>query len=128
MKRLVFLLPLALSACTPSLTTAGSVIASGADAAGASAPVTYADKSTLDEKGAIAAEKAFTLAAKAAALGIRSGLISDRATLVRIDDLRAKAYTKLLLIRAAYRAGNATSYAGAFREFVTIITELNTLF
>lgn len=121
---------LALSACTTgqAIHSAGTVAAATADAVGAPAPVTYAGKTTLDEKGAIGAETTFTLAAKGATLAIKTGLVSDPATIGRIGDVRAKAYAALLKVRAAYRLGNATSYSAAFREFETAISDLNTLF
>jgi hypothetical protein len=121
---------LALAACTTgqAVHTAGTVAAATADAAGVPPPVTYADKTTLDEKGAIGAETTFTLAAKAAALAIRTEIVSEPATIVRIGEVRGKAYAALLKIRAAYRIGNAASYSAAFREFEAAIADLNTLF
>lgn len=126
MRALALGLALALAGCG-----VGQVASTGAalaDAAGASAPVTYADRSTLDEKGAIAAETAFTLAAKAATLAIRAGVISDPTTIVKVGALRQRAYTALLTLRAAYRAGNAASYSAAFREFNAAISSFNEVF
>lgn len=121
---------LALAGCTTAgaVHTAGTVAAVTADAAGVPPPVTYADRTTLDEKGAIGAETTFTLAAKAATLAIRSGIVSEPATIVRIGEVRGKAYAALLKIRSAYRIGNAASYSAAFREFEAAIADLNTLF
>lgn len=121
---------LALTGCTTAgaVHTAGTVAAASADAAGVPAPVTYADRTTLDEKAAIGAETTFTLAAKGATLAIKTGLVSEPATIVRIGEIRGKAYAALLKVRAAYRTGNATSYSAAFREFETAIRDLNTLF
>lgn len=128
MRKLIWLFPLALAACAPALQTAGTVAATTADAAGVPPPVTYADRSTLDEKGAIAAETAFTLAAKAAALAIRADIISDPAMIVKVGDLRRKAYAALLQVRRAYRAGNATSYRAAFQEFLAALATFNEVF
>lgn len=108
------LLVLALAGCQPLVSTP--------------APATYAGATVLDEKGAIGAEKAFTFAAKAATVAIRSGLVSDPARLTQIEAVRGKAYAALLNIRRAYRAGNATSYAAAFAEFDLALTTLNELF
>jgi hypothetical protein len=132
MKRLALILAatLALTGCTAgqAIHSAGTVAAATADTVGTPPPVTYADRTTLDEKGAIGAETTFTLAAKGATLAIRAGLVSEPATVVRIGQVRAKAYAALLKVRAAYRLGNATSYSAAFREFETAIADLNTLF
>lgn len=132
MKRILFPLfaALALTACTAgqAVHSAGTVAAATADAVGAPAPVTYADRTTLDEKGAIGAETTFTLAAKGATLAIRTGLVSEPTTIVKIGEVRAKAYAALIKVRASYRLGNATSYSAAFREFETAIADLNTLF
>lgn len=132
MKRLTLTLfaALALTGCTAgqAVHTAGTVAAATADAAGVPAPVTYADRTTLDEKAAIGAETTFTLAAKGATLAIKTGLVSEPATIVRIGEIRGKAYAALLKVRAAYRTGNADSYSAAFREFETAIRDLNTLF
>lgn len=117
-------------ACTTAGTikTAGTVAAATADAAGVPAPVVQADKTTLDEKGAIAAETAFTVAAKGATLAIKTGLVTDPATIVKIGDLRAKAYAALGDVRKAYLAGNATSYSAAFTLLMSIIGDLNATF
>lgn len=127
---LPLLAALVLTGCTTAGTihTAGTVAAVTADAAGVPPPVTYADRSTLDEKGAIGAETTFTMAAKAATLAIRAGIVSEPATIVRIGEIRGKAYAALLKVRSAYRVGNATSYGAAFREFEAAIADLNTLF
>lgn len=121
---------LALTACTAgqAVHTAGTVAAATADAANVPPPVTYSDRTTLDEKGAIGAETTFTLAAKAATLAIRTGTVSEPATIVRIGEIRGKAYAALLKVRSAYRVGNAASYSAAFREFEAAIADLNTLF
>lgn len=78
------------------------------------APVDLTAQTTLDEKGAIAAETAYTAAAKAAALAIRAGVISNPATVQRIGELDRQAYAAVQATRAAYDAGNASSYLSAF--------------
>lgn len=79
-----------------------------------SAPVDLTSQTTLDEKGAIAAETAYTAAAKAASLAIRAGVIHDPATIKRIGELDRQAYAAVQATRAAYDAGNASSYVSAF--------------
>ncbi len=78
------------------------------------APVAVASQTALDEKGAIAAETAYTAAARAAALAIRAGLVSDPAMVQRIGKLDRQAYAAVQATRAAYDAGNASSYVEAF--------------
>lgn len=126
---LVALAILPATACTKAdaIRTAGSVAAATADAAGVPAPATAANRTTLDEKAAIALEKAYTLSAKAASLAIRTGVVSSPSTIARIGDLNRKAYAAVVATRAAYRAGNATSYRRAFAEAMDAITAVNDL-
>lgn len=82
----------------------------------ASTPAAVANQTVLDEKGAIAVETAYTAAAKAAALAIRTGVVSDPNTIRRIGELDNRAYAAVQATRAAYNAGNASSYLGAFNQ------------
>lgn len=79
------------------------------------APVEVADKTTLDERGAIAAEvsyKAFRTAVEFATdAGMLTGANAARAA--HFDNL---AYAAVGAARAAYRAGNAESYKTAVDE------------
>lgn len=78
------------------------------------APIDLTARTTLDEKGAIACETAYTAAARAAALAIRAGVVREPATIQRIGELDRQAYAAVLATRAAYDAGNASSYVTAF--------------
>lgn len=78
------------------------------------APVDLTSQTVLDEKGAIACETAYTAAARAAALAIRAGVITDPAKIRRIGEMDRAAYSAVLATRAAYDAGNASSYLSAF--------------
>lgn len=99
------LLLAAMLATTPLLTACPPPVATPSDLAGST---------VLDEKGAIAAELAYTAANRAAALAIRSGAVSEPATIARIGELDRRAYAAVQAVRAAYAAGNSASYAEAF--------------
>lgn len=90
------------------------------------APGAMADKTVLDEQGALAAELAYKAARVAIETGVDAGLIRG-ATAARVAALDAKAYAALAVVRQAYRAGNATSYAGALTTARAAIADLLTL-
>lgn len=87
------------------------------------APSAVADKTVLDEQGALAAELAYKAARIAVETGVDAGLIKG-ATASRVASLDSKAYAALGKVRAAYRAGNAASYASALTEARTAISAL----
>ena len=103
----------ALSACTPPATIPP-------------APGAIADKTVLDEQGALAAELAYKAARIALETGVDAGVIRG-ATAARIAALDAKAYAALRVVRRAYEAGNATSYAAALVTVRAAIADLLTL-
>lgn len=80
------------------------------------APVEVANKTTLDEKGGIAAETAYYAANRLAALAIRTGVVQDKATIAKIGQTDTAVKAALQKVRNAYDAGNATSYEAALRE------------
>lgn len=118
---------LALTGCGITPSTVASASATIADSVHVPPPATIANITTLDEKAAIASENAYTLAAKAAALAIKAGLVSDPATIRRIGELDNKAYLALATLRAAYRTGNAESYRQAFTEANAAVLAINDL-
>lgn len=96
MKRLILAAALACSACVGTLP----------------GPNTVADRTTLDERLALGAELAYKAARLAVEVATDAGAIrGNRATLVAAADERA--YAALGAVRAAYEAGNASSYATA---------------
>ena len=114
MKRLIPLALLcALSACTPPATIPP-------------APGAVADKTILDEQGALAAELAYKAVRIALETGVDVGVIRG-ATAARIAALDAKAYAALKVVRSAYEAGNADSYAAALITARAAIADLLTL-
>lgn len=115
-------LALAVAGCGASLQTGAAI----ADGVGASPPVTVADRTVLDEKAAIAAETAYRLSARAAALAIKAGIVSGP-SVARIGELDRQAYAALTALRAAYRAGNATGYVEAFAQFNRAVLAVNSM-
>ncbi len=114
MKRiLAFALLCALPACTPVNTIPPP-------------PGAVADKTILDEQGALAAELAYKAARIALETGVDAGVIRG-ATAARIAALDAKAYAALRVVRRAYEAGNADSYAAALITARTAIADLLSL-
>lgn len=124
---LILLAPLALAGCGINAGSVASAGAATADAVGVPPPVTVADKTILDEKAAIGAETAYTLAARAATLAIKAGLVSNPATIRRIGELDNQAFLALAGVRAAYRAGNAVAYVQAFNEAKRAILAINAM-
>lgn len=87
-------------------------------------PGQIANQTVLDEKGAIAVETAYTAAARAAALAIRSGLVTDSTKIARIGQLDRQAFAAVQSVRAAYNTGNASSYQSAFLQAQTAVSNL----
>lgn len=117
MKRILILLSaaLALSACAtaqgaqlsppPSvLTDPGSVLP---------APSTIANRTKVDEQAGLAVTLSYVAAAKLATLAIRTGVVSDPATIKRIATANARAKAAVDAVRSAYLAANATGYVAA---------------
>lgn len=80
------------------------------------APSEVADRTKIDEQAALTITLAYTAAARAAAVGIEAGLITDRQAIARIGDLDRRAYAAVQATERAYRSGNADSYAAALVE------------
>jgi hypothetical protein len=112
MKRYLFALPLLLASCaTPVIPPAPSEIA---------------DKTILDEQGALGAELAYKAARTAAELAVDAGVLKGtRAS--QVAALDRKAYAALLAVRTAYRAGNATAYDTALTEARSAVSQILTL-
>ncbi len=117
-KRFLFpLVALALAACTPT-TIADRVVtgaAVAADVANVPPPVTYADKTILDEKGGIAVELAYQAWRTAVEIAVDTGFLKG-AKAARVAEIDRRAYAATLAVQAAYRAGNAARYTAAVTE------------
>lgn len=123
MKRLYFAMfaSLALSACNlGSLASTGAAVA---DAAGAPAPATVADKTVLDEQAALGIELAYKAARLAGETAVDAGLLKGAAA-SKAAALDNKAFLAVATVRQAYRTGNAASYREALVSARTVITDL----
>lgn len=87
-------------------------------------PSSVANQTKLDEQVGLTVTLAYTAAARAAALAIKTGLVKDKATIARIGELDKRAYAAVLGVRAAYQAGNATDYLSALTQARTAIAAL----
>lgn len=87
-------------------------------------PGAVAETTKLDEQGALTITLAYTGAARAAALAIEAGLVSDPATIARIGSLDRTAYAAVQAVEAAYRTGNAATYAEALARGRAAVIDL----
>jgi len=130
MKRLIIAgLALALAACGPftaspgAISSAGTIAAGAADAAGVPAPVAVADLTTADEVGMLRVERIYKAARSTIELAVDTGFIrgSLAATIAKAD---AFAFQKLTGLRALYDAGNAASFRAALPEAERAVTNI----
>jgi hypothetical protein len=139
MKRLLFALALtgALAGCTPTLTNVPPN------------PAAVADQTDADERGGIAIESLYTLAARSGALAFRLGLVprpaqaetqrADFCSLVRAGTFQPQDRGAQLMMlecrlravrdagRAAYDAGNSTSYEALLGQASRIADQIAAL-
>ena len=108
------LLAIALSGCTALPTLLGSIPA---------APVGVADRTVLDEQALTALELAYKGGRIAVEAGVDLGFIRGEVA-TRLAVLDDRAFKALGAARAAYRAGNADSYASALRDGQATITAI----
>ena len=87
------------------------------------APVTVADRTVLDEQALTALELAYKGGRIAAEAGVDLGFIRGEVA-VKVAQIDDRAFKALGAARAAYRAGNAESYASALRDGQSAITTL----
>lgn len=92
----------------------------------ASEPATVADKTKLDEQSMLSAETLYYSGNTLAQIAFDTGkLTADQRAKVKAAD--NKAYSALLTLRAAYRAGNSKSYFEALSELLKASAEITTL-
>lgn len=114
---------LSLAACSAATSTppatAGNTVppiveaaATAADLANVPAPVTFADRTTLDETAGIGFETAIAAAADLATLAVKTKVVPS-SRLVELRERVAWARVAVGSVRAAYDANNATSYRAA---------------
>lgn len=87
-------------------------------------PAEVADRTKIDEQAALTVTLAYTAAARAAALAIETSVVTDRATIAKIGALDLKAKAAVDAVEAAYRAGNASSYAAALLAANDAVSQL----
>lgn len=109
MRKLILAAAFALSACSG---TGGLTIPA--------APIVVADQTTLDERGAIAAEVAYKAFRSAAEFATDAGMIRGQAA-SRVAHLDNIAFAAVGAARAAYRAGNAESYEAAVKTALAAV-------
>lgn len=116
---------LALSGCGDRvpLGTAGSVAGPVLDATVPGKPADVADKTTLDERLAIGATVSYTAASRLGTALASAGLIDKE----RFKALDRQGYAAVLAVKAAYDAGNATSYTVAIDRVNATVAAINTL-
>jgi len=86
-------------------------------------PSSVAQSTVLDEQVAITAELAYKAARTAVEVAVDAGLLKGRrAAAVAAADNRA--YAAVQAVRAAYRTGNAASYATAATEAQNAVTAM----
>jgi|GEM_PF-7100749 len=102
---------------------AANIAASVADAAGAPAPVSLADRSVRDEQALLALELAYKLARTAGEMGLDAGVIRGQ----RARDLAAldnRAYLSVTLARSLYTAGNEATWHDALAEANRAVSDI----
>ncbi len=105
MKILALSAALALSACTVPITSPIVI----------PTPVSYAQRTAVDEQVAVNAESAYKAFRLALELGVDSGVLrGPRATVAAMADQRA--YAALRVFRQAYRTANAKDFLAAARS------------
>lgn len=87
------------------------------------APAVVANQAVLDEQGAIGVELAYKAARMAVEVAVDAGLLKgDRAS--KAAQLDNQAFAAVTGVRAAYRAGNASSYGVALAESRAAVTAM----
>jgi hypothetical protein len=88
-------------------------------------PVTVSDRTTIDETAGRSVELAYMAARTAVEIAVDAGVLKgDRAAKAQV--LNRRAYDAVLAARAAYRAGNESSWLRASADARTAITQLLT--
>lgn len=105
MRKLLFaaVASLGLAACVPTIGNLPST------------PATVANETLLDERAAIAVESAYAGARTVLEALVDAGMITGTSA-SRAAELDRQAYSAVQRVRAAYRAGNADSYAEAVND------------
>lgn len=89
-------------------------------------PASFAQATTLDERGLLTIEVAYRAAGLLLEAAVDAGRLRG-ADALRAERLDAQAAQAVALARAAYDAGNAADYAAAVRAADPIVTALRAL-
>lgn len=121
MRKLMITMGMALSlaACA----TPGSIVGGVLDASVPTKPADVANKTSLDERLATGATIAYTAASRLGTALASAGLI-DKARFKALDQ---QGYAAVLAVKAAYDAGNSTSYAAAIDRVNAAVAGINAL-
>lgn len=87
------------------------------------APAAVADKTIIDEQAALAVELAYQAASMAVGTAADLGVLKGESA-TKAAAIDRKAYRAVVAVRAAYDAGNATSYGAAAATARAEITAL----
>ncbi len=109
---------LALAACSAPLAGTGST-------GGGTAP-TGAASTAIDDKAMYAAEALYNVPAQAYVVANANGKLTP-ALKLKLKPLLIDGYNALVLVRAAFVAGNATSFADAVSKLTAISAAINNL-
>lgn len=121
MRSLAFILaPLVLlvAACAAVPTNLGS-----ATQVALGGPVTISNQTTIDETAGTAIELAYQAAARAAEVAVDAGFVKG-ADAAKLQAANNRAYQAVLAARAAYRAGNESSWITATADAKAAISAL----
>ena len=78
-------------------------------------PVSFADRTALDEQAALSIENGYKLFRTAVELGVDTGVIKG-AFALRVARADTVAYNALLVVRQAYKTGNSSDFLAAARS------------
>lgn len=112
MKRLILAAMLAMSpiaACTPT-----------------PSPANVADMTKLDEQAGLAVELAYQAANRTIFFANRAGLL-NAAQKAQASTLDSKAFAAVLVVRSAYKTGNAATYSDAVATAYLAVQQLTAL-
>jgi hypothetical protein len=87
------------------------------------APAQVAARTTLDEQAAIGVENAYQASAELILVAEQSGLLNAESR-ARLRQMDGQAHAAVLLVRRAYEAGNAPSYAAAIAAAWPLLQQL----
>jgi len=91
-----------------------------------SSPKAVAEKTVLDERIALGMELAYQAAAFSAVTAIKAGLVPQE-QMKTVRDADTMAYNAVVLVRTAYKAGNADSYLSASSDARAAISAMMAL-